>query len=214
MTMRHILAIVGVLAVSAGTTPFASAQTVSFAGTWRLNAAESDKPAEKLKEATSAAPKVKEGYGSTKDRVGAGRVAGDPDAGGGMKSGGEGRSGGGGGTSLPGLDFGRIMRPAAILTIAQNDTVLTIEDDRGLPQILYLDGRKFEEPTAGAELKQTIAKWKDGKLTVERKLGGSGSIREVYTLDPEKHRLIVDAKLTSPELGKTLEIRRVYDGLN
>jgi hypothetical protein len=195
--------------ISAGAVLPVSAQTASLAGTWKLNAEASDKPMEKLQEATSAAPKVKEGYGSMKDRVGAGRIAGEQDSSGRGRSGG-GRSGGGT-LSLPGADFARIMHPAVMITIEQSDTVLTIRDDQGLPQLIYLDGRKFEEPTAGSEPKQTTAKWKDGKLTIERKLGGIGSIRETYVLDPEKHRLVVDARLTSPDLGKTLEIRRVYD---
>jgi hypothetical protein len=79
---------------------------------------------------------------------------------------------------------------------------------------LYLDGRKVEEPLPGAESMYTTAKLKDGKLTVERKLGGSGSIREVYVLDAAKRRLTVDAKLTSGELQGTLEVRRIYEAGN
>lgn len=202
--MRHILAALGVLAICAGAVPALESQSVSFAGTWKLNTAESDNPAEKLEAATSAAPKVKEGYGSTRDRVGAGRIDGE-------KGGGSGGRREGGKANLPGPDFARVMRPAATITIVQSDYLLTISDNRGLPQLIYLDGRKVEEAATGAEPKQTMAKWKDGKLTIERKLGGIGSIREIYALDPEKHRLIVDAKLTSPDLGKTLEIRRAYD---
>jgi hypothetical protein len=203
--MRHALAVLGVFATVSGALEPALAQTPSLAGTWKLNAEASDNPAEKLKEATSAAPKVKEGYGSTRNRVGAGRIAGEP---GGDR---DAAAGGGGGASLPGVDFGRVMHPAAQITIEQNDSVLSIRDDRGLPQIIYLDGRKFEEPTGGAEPKQTTSKWKDGKLTVDRKLGSLGSIREIFSLLAEKHQLVVEAKLTSPQLGKTVEIRRVYD---
>ena len=199
--MRHSLAALGVFALVVSSSLPAGAQTVSLAGTWKLNSAESDNPMEKLEAATSAAPKVNEGYGSMRDRVGAGKIAGEQ----------KGERGGGGARSLPGPDFGRIMKPAASIVIEQNDTLITIRDDQSLPQLLYLDGRKFEEPTAGPEPKQTVAKWKDGKLSVERKLGASGTIRETFTLYPEKHRLVVDAKVTSPDLGKTLEIRRVYD---
>lgn len=46
----------------------------------------------------------------------------------------------------------------------------------------------------------------------ERKLGGLGALKEVYILNAEKNRLVVEAKLTSPTLGKTVEIKRVYDG--
>ena len=202
--MRRTLAILGILAISAGALPVFG-QTVSLAGTWKLNPGESDKPMEKLQEATSAAPQVREGYGSTRDRVGAGRIDGEKGGGGSSV-----RSGGGG-ASLPGVDFARIMRPAATITIEQDEATLTIRDDQGLPQILYLDGRKSEEPMPGAEPKLTTAKWKDGKLTVERKLGGTGSIKETFTLETEKKQLVVEAKLTSPTLGKTVEIRRVYD---
>jgi hypothetical protein len=91
---------------------------------------------------------------------------------------------------------------------------IVISDDANLPQTLYLDGRKVEEPLPGAESMYTTAKWKDGKLTVERKLGGNGSIREGYVLDAAKPRLTVDAKLTSGQLQGTLEVRRVYEAGN
>ena len=103
------------------------------------------------------------------------------------------------------------MHPAEIIMVEQNDTILIVKSDRGLPDILYLDGRKVEEPMPGAEPRITTAKWKDGKLTVERKLGGIGSMKEVFILDSAKHRLVVEAKLTSAQLGKTVEVRRVYD---
>lgn len=53
-----------------------------------------------------------------------------------------------------------------------------------------------------------------GKLTVERKLGSTGSIREVFTMDAAKKRLVVEAKLTSAQLQGSMEIRRVYDAGN
>lgn len=199
--MRHPLAALGLLVILAAGVQPAYGQTVSLAGTWKLNTEASDDPQAKLEAVTSAAPMVNTGYASRPQRVGAGRVAGEQ----------RGEMGGGGAKSLPGADFGRIMRPAPVIEIEQSDSVLTIRDNQGLPQLFYLDGRKFEEQTGGAEPRQTVAKWKDGKLTVERKLGGTGTIRETFTLDSEKHRLVVEAKLTSPDLGKTLEIRRVYD---
>lgn len=214
--MRHSLAVLGVLAISAAAAPSLSSQAPSLAGAWKLNVAESDKPMEKLKDASSAAPKVNDGYGSMKDRVGAGRIAGEPGgssgSGGGRSGGGGAAAGGGGGNmSLPGPDFGRIMHPGGEVTVEQSDTTITIADGQSLPQVFFLDGRKVEEPGSGEEPKQTTAKWKDGKLTVEKKLGSIGTIRETYAVDAAKHRLVVDAKLTSSQLGKTLEIRRVYD---
>ncbi len=200
--MRHLLAGLGLFVLAAGGVAPATAQTVSLAGTWKLNTKESDDPRVKVQEATEAGPSVKTGMSSGgRIRSGAGRV--DGQSGGGASAGGV--------SSLPGADFARIMRPADMITVEQNDTILVIRDDRGLPQIYYVDGRKVEEAAGSAEPKVTTAKWKDGKLTVERKLGGTGSIREVFLLDAAKRRLVVEAKLTSSQLGKTVEIRRVYD---
>jgi hypothetical protein len=205
--MRHTMAAVGLLVLAAATAQPASSQTVSFAGTWKLNTDESDNARGKLAEATERGPTVVAGMreGTGRVRTGAGSI--DRETGGGSGGG-----GGGGGSALSGPDFMRVMRPAPQIVVEQNDTVVIIRDDRGLPQVFYLDGRKVEEVIPGAEPKQTTAKLgKDGKLTIERKLGGQGALKEVYTLDSEKHRLVVEAKLTSPSLGKTVEIKRVYD---
>lgn len=200
--MRHTLAGLGLFILAAGSAVPAAGQTVSLAGTWKLNHEESDDPRVKIQEATEAGPVVKSGMGSGgRVRTGAGRV--DGESGGGKSAGGV--------TSLPGAEFARIARPADIITVEQNDTIVVIRDDRGLPQVFYLDGRKVEEAGASVEPNVTIAKWKDGKLTVERKLGGTGSIREVFLLDSAGKKLVVDAKLTSTQLGKTVQIRRVYD---
>jgi hypothetical protein len=200
--MRHTLAAIGLFLMSVAAVEPAVSQTPTLAGTWKLNAKESDDAKEKLSLATESTMKMSDGMGSGgRVRSGAGRL--DGESGGGRQE----RSAG----SLPGPDFGRVMRPAAQIRVEQNDTVVIINDDKGLPQIFYIDGRKVEEPMPGAEPKQTVAKWKDGKLTVDRKMGGVGAIKEVYILDAEKKRLTVEAKLTSPTLGKTVEVKRVYD---
>jgi hypothetical protein len=207
--MRHKLAAVGLLVLTAAAAQPASSQTPSFAGTWKLNKEASDDPREKLQEATERGMKMTDGMSGGRGtvRTGAGRV--DGESGGGREPG---AGGGGGGGALSGPDFMRVMRPAPQIVVEQNDTAVIVRDDRGLPQVFYLDGRKVEEPMPGAEPKQTTAKLgKDGKLTIERKLGGLGAMKEVYVLDAEKRRLVVEAKLTSPTLGKTVEIKRVYD---
>lgn len=202
--MRHTLAGLSVLVLVAGVAAHASAQSVSFAGSWKLNKEASDDPQAKLHEATEAGPRVSTGMSSGgRIRAGAGRI--DGESGGGASAGGRGAG------SLPGPDFGRAMYPAEIITVEQNDTILIIKSDRGLPDIVYLDGRKVEEPMPGSEPRITTAKWKDGKLTVERKLGGIGSMKEVFILDSARHRLVVEAKLTSAQLGRTVEVRRVYE---
>jgi hypothetical protein len=189
----------------------APAQTPSFAGTWKLNANESDNPALKLQALLEKGPTVVSGMreGRGRPSTGAGRLD-RPESG---SSGAAGASAAGAAAMRSG-PYARVMRPAAQILVVQTDSTIVISDDASLPQTLYLDGRKVEDPLPGAESMFTTAKWKDGKLTVERKLGGSGSIREIYTLDAAKRRLLVDAKLTSSELQGTLEVKRVYDGGN
>jgi hypothetical protein len=208
--MRHTLAGLGILMLAAVATP-APAQTASFAGTWKLNANESDNPTLKLQALLEKGPTVVSGMreGRGRPSTGAGRL--DREERG--SSGAAGASAAGA-AALRSGPYARVMRPAAQIIVAQNDSTMVISDEASLPQTLYLDGRKVEEPMPGAESMLTTAKLKDGKLTVERKLGGSGSIREVYTLDAAKRRITVEAKLTSSELQGTLEVRRVYDAGN
>ncbi|HJR35912.1 MAG TPA: hypothetical protein VJ817_13235 [Gemmatimonadales bacterium] len=207
--MRHTLAGLGILLMAAATP--APAQTVSFAGTWKLNANESDNPALKLQALLEKGPTVVSGMreGRGRPSTGAGRLD-RPESG----SSGAASASAAGAAVMRSGPYGRVMKPAAQILVVQTDSTIVISDDASLPQTLYLDGRKSEEPMPGAESMFTTAKWKDGKLTVERKLGGSGSIREVYTLDAAKRRLMVEAKLTSAELQGTLEVRRVYDAVN
>ena len=208
--MRHTLAGLGIFLFAAGATP-SPAQTVSFAGTWKLNEKESDNPALKLQALLEKGPTVVSGMreGRGRPSTGAGRMD-RPESG----SSGAASASAAGAAELRSGPFARVMRPAAQIIMVQSDSSIVISDDASLPQTLYLDGRKVEEPLPGAESMFTTAKLKDGKLTVERKLGGSGSIREVYVLDPAKRRLTVDAKLTSGELQGTLEVRRIYDAGN
>jgi hypothetical protein len=205
--MRHTLAGLGILLLAAVATP-APAQTASFAGTWKLNANESDNPALKLQALLEKGPTVVSGMreGRGRPSTGAGRID-RPESG----SSGAASASAAGASAIRSGPFARVMKPAAQILVVQTDSTIVISDDASLPTTLYLDGRKVEEPLPGAESMYTTAKLKDGKLTVERKLGGSGSIREIYTLDAAKRRLTVDAKLTSGELQGTLEVRRVYD---
>lgn len=203
--MRHTLA--GLVLLAAAATP-ALAQNVSLAGTWKLNANESDNPALKLQALLEKGPTVVSGMreGRGRPSTGAGRID-RPESG----TSGAASASAAGASAMRSGPFARVMKPAAQILVVQTDSTIVISDDASLPTTLYLDGRKVEEPLPGAESMYTTAKLKDGKLTVERKLGGSGSIREIYTLDAAKRRLTVDAKLTSGELQGTLEVRRVYD---
>lgn len=206
--MRHILAGLGLFVLAAGAALPAAAQTVSLAGTWKLNKEESDDPNAKLQAALEKGPTVVSGMreGRGRPSTGAGRID-RPESG----SSNAAVATASGASALRTGPFARIMRPAASIRVEQNDSSLIINDDVGLPMVFFIDGRKVEEPLPGAEPMITSAKLKDGKLTVDRKVGGMGSIKEVYTMDAAKKRLVVEAKLTSSALQGTLELRRVYD---
>jgi hypothetical protein len=209
--MRHTLAGLGLFILAAGSAVPAAGQTVSLAGTWKLNVKESDNPNEKLQAALEKGPTIVDGMreGRGRPSTGAGRLD-RPESG----SSTAGAASAGGAAAMRSGPFSRVMRPSPQIIVVQTDTSIVISDDASLPVILYLDGRKVEEPLPGAESMVTTAKWKDGKLTVERKLGSTGSIREVFTMDPAKHRLTVEARLTSAQLQGSLEVRRVYDAGN
>ena len=209
--MRHTLAGLGLFILAAGSAVPAAGQTVSLSGTWKLNVKESDNPNEKLQAALEKGPTVVDGMreGRGRPSTGAGRLD-RPESGSSTAA----AASAGGAAAMRSGPFGRVMRPSAQIIVVQTDTSIVISDDASLPVILYLDGRRVEEPLPGAESMVTTAKWKDGKLTVERKLGSTGSIREVFTMDPAKHRLTVEAKLTNAQLQASLEIRRVYDAGN
>lgn len=96
------------------------------------------------------------------------------------------------------------------LTIEQTDSTVSISDVRGTPRVYRTDGKKQTEPLLGADTLEITAKWKDGKLSTERKLGSYGSIRETYRVDTEAHQLIIDVKLTGAQGGSPVEMRRIY----
>ena len=207
--MRQILAGIGLSLLAVSIPTPAVAQSASLAGTWKLNKDQSDDANVKLRALLEKGPTVVDGMRSGGGRVrsGAGGLDREESSARNAAS-----ASGAGAAVLRSGPYLRVMRPAAQVIVLQTDSTITISDDTSVPQILYLDGRKVEEPLPGAENMTVTAKLKDNKLTVERKLGSAGTIREVYALDPEKKRLVVEAKVTSGDLQGTLEVKRVYDG--
>ena len=207
--MRHVLAALGISLLAASTAVPAAAQNATFAGTWKLNKDQSDDPSAKLKALMEKGPTIVDGMraGSGRVRSGAGSVDRVEEGASGAAS-----ASAAGAAALRTGPYLRVMRPSAQILVIQTDSTLTINDDASVPQVLYLDGRKVEEPLPGAENMMVTTKLKDTKLTVERKLGSAGSIRETYTLDAAKKRLVVEARITSGDLQGTLEVKRVYDG--
>lgn len=192
---------IGLLVGAAG--PPGQKNKPTLAGTWKLNA---EKTAAE-QSAQPGDPTVREGY----------RPGGRPRVGTGMTGGGSARPGGGGGESGGGAGranlgpLGLYARPLPELVVVQTDSSITISDPRGTPRTYRTDGRKEIEPLLGADSLEIVAKWKDGKLTTERKLGSFGSVREVYWIDSDSHALVLEVRLSGPGITPPLAMRRIYD---
>lgn len=103
-----------------------------------------------------------------------------------------------------------LMRPILELRIQQSDSTIAIGDASGQFATYPLDGRKFREPQLIGEDIEIAARWKDRKLTIERKLPSLGTIRESYALDPATGELVLEVKVTGSRLPRGIEMRRVY----
>jgi hypothetical protein len=179
------------------------AKTSSLAGTWKFNL---EKTRELAGKRISDAPAFSREDGLRNSGAN-GRTT--RNAGGGTPS-----SSGGGGSSGGRANLGPLglyAQPLPELVIVQTDSSVTISDPRGDPRVYRLDGHKAVEPLLGADSLEIVAKWKDGKLTTERKLGSFGTVREVYSIDAAAHALIVDVKLSGPELAPPVELHWIYD---
>jgi len=156
--LRPTLLALGLGLLAAGPVRAQSSQTAPLAGLWRLNPDLSDHMEDKLQNARRP--------GAYTGMAGGGRHGG---GGGGRGGGGhgmrrEGREGG-----LEGEELGNLIHPILQILIRQDDSTVALSDAAGQMQTFYLDGRKVKEPLlTGGDL-ETVAKWKDAKLTIERK---------------------------------------------
>lgn len=126
----------------------------------------------------------------------------------GMRGGrGGGRRGGmGGGDQM----LGEMMEATSVLKITQDDSTVTIVDVNRNRRVLYPDGRKTEREARGGRKFETKTHWKGEKLVVERKMESGGRITETFERT-EAARLHVKVKVSGGRMGRSLEVRRVYD---
>jgi len=210
--MRKTLTLIG-LSLFAAAGLQAQNKNPTLAGTWKFDPART-KEAEAKPMSDAGASRGDEGGMRRSNPAGRPRASGgggSGGAGGGAAAGGgEGGGGGGmGGGRMQG-PLGMYARPLPELVIEQTDTTVSISDVRGTPRVYKTDGKKSTEPLLGADTLEVTAKWKDGKLTTERKLGSYGTIRETYHVDLDTHQLIIDVKLTGGQGGAPIEMRRIY----
>ena len=178
----------------AGALPRAAAQrpvASSLAGVWRLNP---DKSQEMNPQAVGSYQAV---WGQRGTIGGAGRTGAIPS----------------GGRPEPLPDPAvllSLIRPIPQLRIQQSDSTIAISDASGQFATYPLDGRKFREPQLIGDDIEIVARWKDRKLTIERKLPSLGTIRETYALDPATGELVLEVKVSGSRLPRGIEMRRVY----
>ncbi len=179
------------LGLAAGPIQAQSPPTGPLAGLWKLNPELSDRIEDKLRDALRA----------------------------GVFYGTAGRSGARSGGPAPrkreqeteDRELGNMIAPVLQLLIRQDERSVAISDGAGQMQSFTTDGRKVKETLlSGGEL-ETSARWKEGKLTIERKEAKAATVKETYSLDPASRKLIVEIKLSSSRLLRPLEFRRVYD---
>lgn len=101
------------------------------------------------------------------------------------------------------------LQPPLSIVISQDDSSVAMSDAGGYMVSLPTDGRKIKEYLLSGETLEVTAKWKDGVLTIERKMERAGSVRETYAIDQGK--LVVNVRLKTVSLPRVLEARRVYD---
>ncbi|HEU5218013.1 MAG TPA: hypothetical protein VFU23_05105 [Gemmatimonadales bacterium] len=188
---RPSLIALGIGLMAAGPLHSQAAPATPLTGLWKLNAELSDKLDDKLREAMRPGAYYGPGHGA---RPGGGGPGGHR-----RERGTEDR------------EVGSMIQPVLQILIRQTDTAVAISDAGGQMQSFPTDGRKMKEATlSGGEL-ETSARWKDNRLTIERKQDKVGTVKETYSIDPASGKLILQIKLSGSGLLRSLELRRVYD---
>ena len=186
-------------------------QHPDLSGSWTLNEAMSESGRDKMRE------KMANRRGGRDSGRGGGGFGGPPGGGrGGGRGGGSGGGGRGGGFGGSGGRRGgdrggpmvAIDEGVDRMELVQTDDQLSItySDDR--LRILFTDGRKDKRTGAMGDI-VTTAKWNQaGELVVKAKTQ-RGKVTEIYKLDDEGERLLVDITIDGP-MGE-ITFHRTYD---
>lgn len=174
-----------------------------FTGTWKFD------PARSAEERKAETGTVAPGAGMIRDRnrgtggstvrpSGAERV--------------EPREGGAGGAAgaVPG-PISPYLRPPSQIVMTQSDSTIVFSLPSGATEVYRIDGRKEKTEVPGAQPIETTARLKGGKLTIDRKFGSVGNIKETYTVGADGKELIVELRLTGAEIAQPIDQKRVYD---
>ncbi len=148
------------------------------------------------------------GFGGGRGGFGGGRGGGGGGGYGGGR-GGEPSDDRGGRRGAPGDSTGG-RGPATEITIAQNDSSITLTPSSGHSVTLYFDGRTVEQPNSdGRTTTQVIGRWNKKKYEVERH-NGDITIVETYERSKDLSKLTVKYQVMNGD-DASPAITRVYD---
>jgi hypothetical protein len=103
------------------------------------------------------------------------------------------------------------LRPVLQVLIRQTDSTIAVSDASGQLATYPTNGRKIREPQLIGEDAEITAKWKDGSLSIERKLPSLGTVKETYWRDSATGELVLLVKVSGSRLPRGIEMRRVYE---
>lgn len=179
----------------------AQVPTPELAGTWRYNAARSDRPEDRL---------PLDPYGGVTAAASPPRATSDSARPRRMPS----RRPGRGASQFGETGLVQALRqPPEELRILLDERSVTLRDETGSVLTLSTDGGKVREENGGLRLERK-AQWEGRDLRIEEKANSGGSLRTTYRYDRTLRRLTVLARYSGPRYPESVEVRRVYDRLD
>lgn len=175
----------------------AQVPTPELAGTWRYNAARSDRPEDRL---------PLDPYTSVSAMTPRPRAPSDSARPGGMPA----RR-----PRAPNM-FGETGLVQALrqapeeLRILLDERSITLRDETDRELTLSTNGEKVREEYGGLRLERK-AEWEGRDLRIEEKVNSGGSLRTTFRYDRTLQRLTVLTRYSGPRYPEAVEIRRVYD---
>jgi len=173
----------------------------NLAGTWKLNADDSEDPRKKLQQARGGGRR----QGGGRPTIGMG--GGWP---GGGHGGYGGRGAGGGESDEDRQKMLLFLQPARQLTIAQKDPEIDINDDADRKFTAFTDGRKVEK-SKDASAQQFDAKWDEYRLVVEGKDPRGNKYQRSYEVLEGNQQLRETIFLKVGRNSSEISIRYIYD---
>jgi hypothetical protein len=188
--------------------PAAKVDHARFSGDWSLNAEQSEKFRDKMRQAMGGRRGGEGGGGA-----GRGGHGGRGGFGGGGRRGGFGGGGGGGEGEAGGPQEGmretmrKLEEPPERLTIKQEADAFLIGDDSGGIRRLYPDGRQQKIDGGATEVR---TRWQGEALVTETIPSRGPRLKETFALSPGGRQLFVTVHF-EPRGGGAVDVRRVYD---